>query len=200
MARFFYKVFILFLVAVSLPLQMLIAVLIVATNGLPVLYRQKRIGKGGKAFIMYKFRTMIRGAGKKQSVLRSLNEADGPVFKIHDDPRFTGFGRFLSHTGLDELPQLFNVLRGEMALIGARPLPVAEAAGLAPWMKKRHDVLPGIISPWILNGYHRQSFQDWMRSDVSYVKRKSVSGDVRLFFRACRFMARLFVNELRATS
>ncbi|MBU1326778.1 sugar transferase [Patescibacteria group bacterium] len=200
MTSFFYCLFILLLIALSLPLQFLVVILIAITSGFPVVYSQRRTGKNGKTFLMYKFRTMVKGAHGLQNKFEKLNEADGPVFKIRDDPRFTRIGKFLSHTGLDELPQLWNVVRGDMALIGPRPLPVAEASKLAPWMRKRHDVLPGIISPWILNGYHRQSFREWMKSDVSYAKHKSVSGDIRLFFCVCRLMARLFISELKRAS
>ena len=163
-----------------------------------LLYQQRRIGKGGMPFALYKFRTMIAGADAMQKKLLPRNEADGPVFKIRDDPRFTRIGRFLSHTGLDELPQIINVIRGEMAIIGPRPLPAAEAAKLKSWQKKRHSVKPGIISPWILEGYHAKSFNEWMKSDIAYVKTKSMLGDVRLGFRACVFMVRLFGKELEA--
>lgn len=139
---------------------------------------------------------MGKGAEKKQQELKKLNEANGPVFKIRDDPRYTRFGKFLSHTGLDELPQLVNVLKGEMALIGPRPLPVPEFQKLKSWQKKRQAILPGIISPWILNGYHRQSFDDWMRSDFAYVKNKSFVYDLKLFVRSVIFMWRLFTVEL----
>ncbi|MCX8009369.1 MAG: sugar transferase [Patescibacteria group bacterium] len=102
------------------------------------------------------------------------NEADGPVFKIHNDPRLTKFGAFLYHTGLDEIPQLFNVLFGTMAIIGPRPLPVEEARKLKPWQKQRECVLPGIISPWILDGYHKNTFNEWMESNIEYTQKQII--------------------------
>lgn len=164
----------------------------------PIIYRQRRTGKNGKPFIMYKFRTMVVGAETMQKKMMRRNEADGPVFKMRNDPRFTRIGKFLSHTGLDELPQIINVLRGEMSIIGPRPLPVAEAAKLKPWQQKRHIVKPGIISPWILEGYHAKSFDEWMRSDIRYIKTKRAAGDVYLMARACFLLARLVGKELEA--
>lgn len=191
-----YQIFIVLLLFLTLPLQLLIGFAIVVSSGLPILYRQKRVGKDGRLFTLFKFRTMVAGASRRQGQLKTLNEADGPVFKIRDDPRFTKVGRFLSHTGLDELPQLFNVMRGDMALIGPRPLPTYEAKKLKVWQQKRHLIKPGIISPWILDGYHSQSFDDWMRSDLAYVQEKSLKSDLILFWRTIVFMIRLLGHEL----
>ena len=140
---------------------------------------------------------MVVGAEKKQRGLIKKNEAQGPVFKIHNDPRFTPFGRFLSHTGLDELPQLINVFRGKMSIIGPRPLPVLEAKHLKPWQQERHKVKPGIISPWVLNGYHSNSFDEWMKSDIAYAYNKSLTGDLALFFNACFFWLHLVVKHFK---
>lgn len=181
---------------VSLPIQALIALCIAMLNGFPVLFRQKRVGLGGAPFLMYKFRTMRVGSEREQKKLKGKNEAHGPVFKIHDDPRYTPIGRLLAHTGLDELPQLFNVLRGDMALFGPRPLPVAEAQKLTGWQKKRHAIKPGIISPWIVNGYHAQSFDAWMRSDITYIKEKNLRYDLSLAVQTVKLLARLMAREL----
>lgn len=196
MQRVIYLVFILLLIAVSLPVMILAAAAVYMASGKPVLFRQKRVGKDGKPFTLYKFRTMVPDAESMQRRLLKKNEANGPVFKIFDDPRFTPIGKFLSHTGLDELPQLFNVLRGDMALIGPRPLPVAEAQKLAAWMRKRERIKPGIISPWILNGYHLQPFDAWMESDIAYADSKSLPADIRLTARSAAFLARLFVQQI----
>ncbi|MCL4360454.1 sugar transferase [Patescibacteria group bacterium] len=193
-----YYLFLFFLTAGCVPLGIIVWAMIRFTDRMPVLFCQKRTGKNGSPFVMYKFRTMRVGAVKEQNRLQSRNEADGPVFKIRNDPRFTQIGRFLSHTGLDELPQLYNVLRGEMALIGPRPLPVAEAKKLKPWMRERERIKPGIISPWILEGYHRESFEAWMKSDVRYVKQKAFRYDAALTIQALFFLLRLFVQELVA--
>lgn len=192
-----YTLFIVLLFFVSLPAFFCISVVVFLFSGLPIMYRQKRIGFKGKPFIMYKFRTMIQGADTLQKKYVTKNEAQGPVFKIHDDPRFTSVGKFLSHTGLDELPQLWNVLRGDMALFGPRPLPVSEAYALKPWQRKRQLIKPGILSPWVLNGYHTRTFDEWMRDDCAYVQRKSFVYDTKLFFRSVVFMGRLFVRETR---
>jgi len=196
--RLAYVFFVSFVFVASLPLQALAASAVVLTSGFPVLFRQTRIGKNGRPFVMYKFRTMIHGAQRLKGRYSAMNESDGPTFKIRHDPRFTPLGKFLSHTGLDELPQVWNVLRGEMALIGPRPLPVAEAKKLAPWMRARHRILPGIISPAILTGRYHNDFEAWMRSDVAYAETKHPLGDVRLFFQSMWFFIRLIARELLA--
>jgi len=186
----------LLLVIVTFPLTLGISLCVALFSGLPVLFCQKRVGQGGRVFTVYKFRTMVRDAEKKQVLYRGRNEADGPVFKIHDDPRFTGVGKFLAHTGLDELPQLINVIRGEMALIGPRPLPVSEEKKLKPWQRVRETVKPGIISPWILEGYHKQTFDAWMKSDIAYIKHKNFYYDVTLAGKTIGFLIQLFFREI----
>ncbi len=182
-----------------LPLQFCIAIALAVLSGFPIIFRQKRVGKNGKRFVMYKFRTMVHSADRLQRQYQRQNESKGPVFKIHNDPRFTGVGRFLSHTGLDELPQLYNVIRGDMAFIGPRPLPVTEAKQLKPWMRERERVLPGIISPAVLTGRYHLDFDAWMRSDVAYVKSKSVRTDMVLFARCIPFIGRLFWRAIART-
>lgn len=192
----FYSVGLLIVFAVLLPIFIIAALLIVADSGFPVFYSHLRVGKNGRPFRLYKFRTMAIDADKIKNSLIVRNEADGPVFKIHDDPRFTPIGKFLSHTGLDELPQIINVLKGEMAIVGPRPLPVAEVAKMKKWHLARHAVKPGIISPWILEGYHRQSFDNWMRSDIDYIYKKSLGHDLVLTLRAVRLFFGLFWREI----
>lgn len=195
----FYSI-VIFLFILTLPLQALIVIAVIVTSGRPVLFRQRRIGKHGKPFWLYKFRTMVVGAEAKQRILKRRNESAGPTFKIGQDPRFTPVGSFLSHTGLDELPQFINVLRGDMALIGPRPLPIAEARLLKPWMREREEILPGIISPAILRGDYHEDFDAWMKSDVSYVHDKSLATDTLLFVRALPFMVLLCVKEIARRS
>lgn len=139
---------------------------------------------------------MRRGAEKEQKTLVPQNEANGPVFKIFNDPRHTVIGKILAHTGLDELPQLYNVLRGDMALFGPRPLPVSEEAKLKVWQKKRHAIKPGIISPWVLNGYHTQPFDVWIKSDIAYIKAKNWSYDAKLALRTLKLLIRLIKREI----
>lgn len=191
----FYLVFIFLLLIFSLPFQLLIGIILALFSGFPILFTQKRTGRNNKSFLLYKFRTMRMGAEQEQEKLKKLNEATGPVFKIRNDPRFTPIGKFLSHTGLDELPQLFNVLNGDMALLGPRPLPVEEAKKLKKWQQERHSIKPGIISPWIINGYHKSSFDDWMKSDISYAKGKSLTTDIILFIKAIKFWLHLIFTH-----
>lgn len=196
MMRFLYSVAVIIIFFLTLPLQVVLWVFIAITSGFPVVFCQKRIGMKGKTFVMYKFRTMIEGAEQQKSIYEHLNESQGPAFKIRRDPRFTRVGAFLSHTGLDELPQLFNVIRGDMALIGPRPLPLSEAKKLKPWMKVREQILPGIISPAILTGKYHEDFDAWMRSDVRYVQEKNALSDIGLFLRSFSFLAKLFVRSM----
>lgn len=181
----------------SLPLQLCIAIVLLATSGFPVLFRQVRIGKNGKPFVMYKFRTMVISAEALKRKHDRLNESHGPTFKIYDDPRFTRVGKVLSHTGLDELPQLVNVLCGEMAFVGPRPLPLSEAKKLKPWMRERENVLPGIISPAILTGKYHQDFDAWMKNDVAYTRNKSIWRDMSLLIEFIPFVAWLLGREVR---
>lgn len=152
-------------------------------DGGSTIFKEKRAGKDLGPFVMYKFRTMRVGAEKVQKKYAHLNEADGPVFKIRNDPRFTSFGRWLSHSGLDELPQLLNVARGEMSLVGPRPLPVQEAEGVPEKYRRRFSVRPGITSPWIVKGSHAMSFRKWMELDIEYVDSRSVVGDLLILLK-----------------
>jgi len=184
------------LLIMSMPVMMIIGLVVYITDGAPIFFYQWRIGKNNRPFMIIKFRTMHIDAERQQSRLLKQNEASGPVFKIHNDPRYTSFGRFLAHTGLDELPQLWNVLRGDMALIGPRPLPVEEAKKLRQTYQKRHSIKPGIISPWIVEGYHSQTFDAWMKSDLAYIQKKSFWYDAVLSWKACIFLLNLFVHEI----
>lgn len=186
----------LLLLCILLPLFFVISVAIFVTSRTPIFYKQKRVGEGGKIFELLKFRTMHTNADNVKSKLTKLNEASGPVFKIYDDPRFTPIGKFLSHTGLDELPQLINIVKGDMNLMGPRPLPVEEAKKLADWQLKRHHIKPGIISPWIVDSYHSTSFDAWMKSDIQYIKNKNLLYDSILLLKAGKFFIRLVGREL----
>lgn len=191
-----YQVFVLSLSVLAFPLLVTIAFFVLVTSGFPIVFRQQRVGKNGRRFTLYKFRTMYPGAEKDQRRHSKKNESDGPTFKIQHDPRFTRIGSFLSHTGLDELPQLYNVFRGDMALLGPRPLPVSEQKRLSPWMRERERILPGIISPAILTGRYHENFSLWMKSDVSYVRTKSWKTDIILVVSAVGFLCRLLLREL----
>ena len=149
----------------------------------PVLFIQNREGKDGRTFRIFKFRTMRKDAERNQSQLRSLSEQDGPAFKFENDPRVTKIGRYLRKSCIDELPQLFNVLRGEMSLVGPRPLPVGESLAAKTWQRRRLQVLPGMTCTWQIEGGRDVPFDQWMRMDLDYIKQRSVLVDLKLLFR-----------------
>jgi exopolysaccharide biosynthesis polyprenyl glycosylphosphotransferase len=155
------------------PVLIAIAIAIKASSRGPILYRSVRPGIGGAPFACLKFRTMFRDADQRQADLESLNEANGAIFKIRDDPRLTPVGRFLRRYSLDELPQLINVLRGEMSLVGPRPLPLRDFERLESWHKKRYLVLPGITGLWQVSGRSDLDFDDLVRLDFLYLERWS---------------------------
>jgi lipopolysaccharide/colanic/teichoic acid biosynthesis glycosyltransferase len=191
------RVIALVLIVILSPLLVFLSLLLVVGEGWPIFYVQKRVGRKGKIFEMIKFRTMRVGAEKEQKELLSFNEADGPVFKIHNDPRHTKVGRFLFHTGLDELPQLFNILKGEMAMVGPRPLPVAEEAQIEKkYQLARRQVKPGLVSPWMVSGYHRMKFEDWMKSDGEYVRKKNGIYDGYLLVKSVILVLSLIWREV----
>lgn len=163
---------------ITLPLIVFISLASKFTSKGTIFFIQKRIGKDGKIFKIIKFRTMTPDAEKVKNKFVKLNEADGPVFKIHNDPRFTKFGKILSRTGLDELPQFINVLKGEMSMVGPRPLPVNEAKRLTKKQKIRELVKPGITSSWVIEGSHQMSFKKWMDLDAYYVKNATFATDI----------------------
>ena len=146
------------------------------------IFSQKRLGKNRKPFTMYKFRTMILNAEEMKSEYAYLNEFDGPFFKIKNDPRFTKLGKILALTGLDELPQIINLLKGEMRLIGPRPFPVEEAKKIPKKYNRRFTVKPGITGLWVLKGAHKLSFAQWMESDLEYIHKKSFLLNVKIIF------------------
>jgi len=162
----------------SLPLAVFISCAIKISSRGPTFFLQKRVGKGGAVFHILKFRTMFPNANNIQKKIRYLNEADGPVFKIQNDPRFTKIGKILSGTGLDELPQFINVLKGEMSMVGPRPLPVGEAKKLTKKQKVRELVKPGITSSWVVEGSHKIPFKKWMELDANYVKNATFTTDI----------------------
>ena len=146
----------------------------------PVFYTQEREGLAGRRFRMYKLRTMHVDAEKRQQALRAMSEQDGPAFKMTDDPRTTAVGRWLRASSLDELPQFVNVLRGEMSLVGPRPLPTIESLACSPWQRQRLWVAPGMTGIWQVAGRSTVKFDQWMRMDVAYVRRRSFLCDMRL--------------------
>jgi lipopolysaccharide/colanic/teichoic acid biosynthesis glycosyltransferase len=161
------------------PLLVAIAVAIKLDSPGSVLYRQRRAGRHGEPFRMLKFRSMVDGADRMQDGLLHLNEAEG-VFKIADDPRITRAGAWLRRLHLDELPQLVNVLRGEMSLVGPRPLPLEEDGRLEGWHRRRLDLRPGITGVWQVLGSSRIPVREMVRIDYQYVANWSLWNDVRI--------------------
>ena len=137
----------------------------------PVFFGQKRAGLGARPFMIYKFRSMYADAEARKEELRHLNEQDGPAFKIKNDPRITRIGRFLRATSMDELPQLFNVLKGDMSLVGPRPPTFDEVDKYRVWYRRRLRVTPGVTCIWQVRGRSRVSFEEWMRMDMRYMER-----------------------------
>ena len=165
------------------PLLLLIAVLIKLDSPGPAIFKQTRIGRGGREFTVYKFRTMREGAEQEVDALRDLNEAQGALFKIREDPRCTALGRFLRRSSLDELPQLYNVLRGEMSMVGPRPQLVGEVEQYQPWQKKRLETWPGMTGLWQVSGRSNLSFDDMVLLDIYYVENWSLLLDLRIALR-----------------
>ena len=166
----------LLLLALSAPLLLLLAVLICLDDprGGPI-FRQTRLGLGGRRFTMYKFRTMAVDAEQQRAELAALNEMDGPVFKIRDDPRVTRIGKFLRRSSLDELPQLFNVLRGDMSIIGPRPPLPCEAAEYTDYQSLRLIVKPGLTCLWqVRTDRNAVSFAEWVEDDMEYILNASL--------------------------
>lgn len=175
---FLYRIVALLLLILISPFLGVLWILVKLDSPGPFIFSQKRTGYGKKPFIMYKIRSMRVGASALQKTLLKKNEADGPVFKIGNDPRFTRIGKWLSRSGLDELPQLLNIVCGQMSFVGPRPLPISEAKCVPKRFAARFSVLPGITSPWVVNGNHSLSFTTWMELDLAYVRERSLLRDL----------------------
>ncbi|CUO25385.1 MULTISPECIES: sugar transferase [Clostridium] len=168
---------------ILIPLFLVVAILIKVESPGKVIFSQDRVGKDGEIFRMYKFRSMVANAEELKRKLILENEATGPMFKIKNDPRITKIGRFLRRTSIDELPQLFNVLKGDMSLVGPRPSLPEEVEKFDPWMLRRLDVKPGLTCYWQVMGRNSISFEEWMKLDVKYVNERTLWIDIRLIFK-----------------
>jgi exopolysaccharide biosynthesis polyprenyl glycosylphosphotransferase len=168
-------------IAALFPLLLLVAVLIKVSSSGKVLFIQKRVGLHKRRFSLYKFRTMVADAEQRITQIERLNEVSGPVFKMKADPRITQVGRLLRKTSIDELPQLFNVLVGDMSLVGPRPLPVRDYEGFnEDWQRRRFSVRPGITCLWQVNGRSNISFDHWMKLDLQYLDEWSLWLDAKI--------------------
>ena len=173
------------LLIILTPIFIIISLLILFTSGRPIFFSQKRSGRYGRIFYMHKFRTMVNNAEQLQDELKAMNEMSGPVFKIENDPRITPIGRFLRRWSLDELPQLWNVLRGEMSLVGPRPLPIYETENFSDYAQRRRmSVRPGITCLWQIAGRNEiKDFSDWVRLDLEYIDNWSLWLDISILLR-----------------
>ena len=175
----------LFALTVFSPVFVVVALAVKLDSRGPIFFRQRREGKDGKQYDILKFRTMRVGAHEEQQRLRKFcgNEQDGPAFKLTDDPRVTRVGRYLRKVCLDELPQMLNVLKGDMSLVGPRPLPIDESSGSKVWHRRRLEVLPGLTCIWQVAGRRDISFDEWMRMDLDYIERRGFLLDMSLLFK-----------------
>jgi exopolysaccharide biosynthesis polyprenyl glycosylphosphotransferase len=165
------------------PVFLLIALLVKLTSKGPVFFIQERTGLYGRKFQMYKFRTMIADAAAQKALLQSINEMQGPVFKIKNDPRVTSVGRILRKYSLDELPQFLNVLKGDMSLVGPRPLPCEEAALIQGAQRRRFSVKPGLTCIWQISGRNEIDYDSWMALDLQYIDRWSLGLDFQILLK-----------------
>jgi exopolysaccharide biosynthesis polyprenyl glycosylphosphotransferase len=171
------------IVVLGLPFWALIAILIKLTSRGPVLYADTRIGLGERDFRMLKFRTMVTGAADHQAALEEANEASGALFKIRLDPRVTRLGRVLRRYSIDEIPNVLNVLHGDMSLVGPRPLPLRDYSLLDPWHRRRYNVLPGVTGLWQIAGRSDLSFDDLVRLDFYYLENWSIWLDISILLK-----------------
>ena len=165
------------------PLILIVSILIKLESKGEVIFKQKRVGLNGKEFYMYKFRSMVINAEELKEQLESQNEMSGPMFKIKDDPRITNVGKFIRKTSIDELPQLINVIKGDMSLVGPRPSLPKEVKKFEQWMMERLEVKPGLTCIWQISGRNNIDFEDWMKLDIKYVRERSLALDFKLIFK-----------------
>lgn len=165
------------------PIFILVIIAIKIDSKGKAFFVQERVGLKGNIFKMYKFRSMVVDAEELKKNLMTQNEMGGPMFKMKEDPRVTRVGRFIRKTSIDELPQLFNVLKGDMSLVGPRPSLPSEVKEFETWMMERLAVKPGITCYWQVSGRNNIDFIDWMKLDIKYVREKNIWIDVKLIFK-----------------
>ena len=171
------------IVILLIPILPLVALMIKLDTRGPIFFKQDRVGENGKIFKFYKFRSMVHRAEEGKDGLNRINEQEGPVFKIRSDPRITNVGRFLRRSSLDEIPQMFNVLKGDMSIVGPRPPLRGEVANYQPWHMSRLAVKPGITCLWQISGRSHIGFNEWMRLDMEYLKTRSFKTDLLIFLK-----------------
>lgn len=165
------------------PVMIIVAIWIKVDSKGPVFFAQSRVGRDGKKFVMYKFRSMCTDAEELLGELKDDNEMSGPMFKIKDDPRITKIGKFVRKTSIDELPQLFNILKGDMSLVGPRPSLPKEVAQFTTFQKQRLIAKPGLTCYWQVSGRSDVSFKEWMKMDVKYIVNRNTLLDIILILK-----------------
>lgn len=176
---FDFTVALIMLIVLAVPLLIVALIIVIDNPGASPIYVQKRVGKNGQEFNFYKFRSMVPNAESMLDSLLEQNEMDGPAFKMKDDPRITRFGRVIRKTCIDELPQLLNVIKGEMSLVGPRPPLPREVAMYDEYQKQRLSIKPGITCFWqVLPERNTVSFDDWLKSDLEYIEVRSIRTDL----------------------
>lgn len=178
--RFFDIVFSCLALVVLAVVFLAVSVFIAAEDGFPIFFVQERNGLNGKVFRMYKFRSMCRNASEMHKYLLKDNEMDGPAFKMKDDPRITRVGKFIRRTSIDELPQLLNIIKGEMSIVGPRPLVTYETEKCSDYQKQRLLVKPGLTCYWQCRGRSDVGFEEWMEMDLQYIKDASLRTDLKI--------------------
>ncbi len=182
--RIFDIIFSISVMCILLPLYILISLLVILNSGLPIFYIWKVVGKDGVYFKSYKFRTMIKNADNMKDELLGSNEMEGPFFKMKDDPRITNIGRILRKYNLDELPQFFSVLKGDMSVVGPRPPLVSEWKNFSEFQKKKLQIKPGITCLWQVDGRNSISNPDsWIEKDLEYIDKISFGMDINIIFK-----------------
>ena len=166
-----------------LPMMPVIAAMIRLDSPGPIFFRQDRVGRDGRVFKFYKFRSMYVGSETRKAEVQALNEQSGPIFKSRRDPRITSVGAFLRRSSLDEIPQILNVLKGDMSLVGPRPQMPDEVAQYENWQRLRMKVKPGITCLWQISGRSHISFDEWMRLDIEYIKTRGFKTDVTVLLK-----------------
>ena len=172
------------------PALTLVAIAIKLTSSGPIFFAQQRVGLGGKSFKMFKFRTMVVNAEELKATLAKQNEQTGPVFKMKNDPRITRVGAFLRKHSIDELPQIWNVLRGDMSIVGPRPAVPSEVEKYRHWHARRVSVKPGLTCIWQVSGRNNISFEEWMRMDMRYIAMQSIWFDIKIILKTIKVVSK----------
>lgn len=174
----------------SWPILCVLSVIIFLDSGAPIFFAQKRTGRLKKTFVLFKLRTMKLHNSSSKKALYKKNQAPYPMFKMANDPRYTKIGKFLSRSGMDELPQIINILKGEMSWVGPRPLPVEEASLLPKEWNFRYRVKPGIISEWALHSERYQSLKKWRQLELKTLEKGSLKNDLQFMWRTFAYLAK----------